>query len=54
LAPTIPVVGDRIGASRLQHIRHILQVPVAFLFEGAPRVLGTPPDDGNISVIDRR
>jgi transcriptional regulator with XRE-family HTH domain len=27
---------NRIGASRLQHISHILQVPVAFLFEGAP------------------
>jgi transcriptional regulator with XRE-family HTH domain len=33
---------NRIGASRLQHICHILQVPVAFLFEGAPSVLGTP------------
>lgn len=29
---------NRISASRLQHIAHILQVPVAFLFEGAPRV----------------
>src|ERR1700732_4041898 len=27
---------NRIGASRLQHISHILQVPVAFFFEGAP------------------
>ena len=27
---------NRIGASRLQHIAHILQVPVEFLFEGAP------------------
>jgi transcriptional regulator with XRE-family HTH domain len=27
---------NRIGASRLQHIAHILQVPVAFFFEGAP------------------
>src|SRR5262249_61870531 len=27
---------NRIGASRLQQISHILQVPVAFLFEGAP------------------
>jgi transcriptional regulator with XRE-family HTH domain len=33
---------NRIGASRLQHICHILQVSVAFLFEGAPSVLGTP------------
>ena len=27
---------NRIGASRLQHISQILQVPVAFFFEGAP------------------
>jgi transcriptional regulator with XRE-family HTH domain len=27
---------NRIGASRLQTIAHILQVPVAFFFEGAP------------------
>ena len=27
---------NRIGASRLQHIAHILQVPVSFFFEGAP------------------
>jgi transcriptional regulator with XRE-family HTH domain len=27
---------NRIGASRLQHISDILQVPVAFFFEGAP------------------
>src|SRR5712691_6570351 len=31
---------NRIGASRLQHIAHILQVPVVFFFEGAPRVPG--------------
>jgi hypothetical protein len=30
---------NRIGASRLQQISDILQVPVAFFFEGAP---GTP------------
>jgi transcriptional regulator with XRE-family HTH domain len=29
---------NRIGASRLQQISQILQVPVAFLFEGAPNV----------------
>jgi transcriptional regulator with XRE-family HTH domain len=33
---------NRIGASGLQHISHILQVPVAFFFEGAPSVPGTP------------
>jgi transcriptional regulator with XRE-family HTH domain len=27
---------NRIGASRLQHIANILQVPVEFFFEGAP------------------
>src|SRR5438132_12873794 len=31
---------NRISASRLQHISHILQVPVAFLFEGAPHQPG--------------
>jgi transcriptional regulator with XRE-family HTH domain len=29
---------NRIGASRLQQIANILQVPVAFFFEGAPNV----------------
>jgi len=32
---------NRIGASRLQQISHILQVPVAFFFEGAPHVGGS-------------
>ncbi len=32
----------RIGASRLRHISQILQVPVAYFFEGAPRALGLP------------
>src|SRR5262245_39987592 len=27
---------NRIGASRLQQMSHILQVPVSFFFEGAP------------------
>ena len=27
---------NRIGASRLQQLSHILQVPVSFFFEGAP------------------
>ena len=36
---------NRIGASRLQHIAHIFQVPVSFFFEGAPSVPGfhAPP-----------
>jgi transcriptional regulator with XRE-family HTH domain len=32
---------NRIGASRLQHIAHILHVPVAFFFEGLPQVSGS-------------
>jgi transcriptional regulator with XRE-family HTH domain len=31
---------NRIGASRLQQISHILEVPVSFFFEGAPAVPG--------------
>jgi transcriptional regulator with XRE-family HTH domain len=27
---------NRLGASQLQQISHVLQVPVAFFFEGAP------------------
>src|ERR1700686_4003820 len=33
---------NRIGASRLQHISNILQVPAAFFFEGAPNVQAGP------------
>jgi transcriptional regulator with XRE-family HTH domain len=32
---------NRIGASRLQQISHILQVPVSFFFEGAPSLPGS-------------
>jgi transcriptional regulator with XRE-family HTH domain len=32
---------NRIGASRLQQISHILQVPVAFFYEGAPDLHGS-------------
>ncbi len=35
---------NRIGASRLQQISLILQVPVAFFFEGAPVLAGQPTD----------
>jgi transcriptional regulator with XRE-family HTH domain len=31
---------NRVGASRLQIIAHVLQVPVSFFFEGAPAVPG--------------
>ena len=35
---------NRIGASRLQQIAHILQVPVSFFFEGAPSAPGAHHD----------
>jgi transcriptional regulator with XRE-family HTH domain len=35
---------NRVGASRIQQISEILQVPVSFLFEGGPS--GTPSDEG--------
>jgi transcriptional regulator with XRE-family HTH domain len=31
---------NRIGAGRLQHMSHILQVPVPYFFEGAPQIPG--------------
>jgi transcriptional regulator with XRE-family HTH domain len=34
---------NRIGASRLQQIAHILQVPVSFFFDGAPHAMGQQP-----------
>jgi len=37
---------NRIGASRLQQIAHILQVPVAFFFEGAPNVQSATRTEG--------
>ena len=37
---------NRIGASRLQQISHILQVPVAFFFEGAPHLAGATAPQG--------
>ena len=38
----------RIGASRLQQMPHILQVPVEFFFEGAPNALA---QDGSGSAL---
>ena len=35
---------NRVGASRLQQIAHILRVPVEFFFEGAPNVPGAKAD----------
>jgi transcriptional regulator with XRE-family HTH domain len=43
---------NRISASRLQHISHILQVPVTFLFEGAPHVAGQPKAAGDAPLPD--
>jgi transcriptional regulator with XRE-family HTH domain len=46
---------NRIGAGRLQHISHILQIPVPFFFEGAPHLpeqpqgLGAPPMPAYVS-----
>src|SRR6202035_3412661 len=37
---------NRIGASRLQQISQILQVPVSFFFEGAPNVQSGPRPEG--------
>src|SRR6201991_2394823 len=33
---------NRIGASRLQQMSDILQVPISFFFEGAPQQAGDP------------
>src|SRR5262249_11414958 len=38
---------NRIGASRLQQISHILQVSVAFFFEGAPNALAPHDSSGS-------
>ena len=37
---------NRIGASRLQHISQILQVPISFFFEGAPKLPGARIKNG--------
>ena len=38
---------NRIAASRLQQISHILQVPVAFFFEGAPNAAAPHDSSGS-------
>src|SRR5690349_16747600 len=40
---------NRIGASRLQHVASILQVPVAFFFEGLPAVGEPKSPAGSLS-----
>ena len=37
---------NRMGASRLQQIAHILQTPVPFFFEGAPQLPGQSNGNG--------
>jgi transcriptional regulator with XRE-family HTH domain len=37
--------GNRLGASQLQQISHVLQVPVEFFFEGAPSASATRGSD---------
>ena len=48
---------NRISASRLQHLCKILNVPVSFFFEGAPRASGAPDPvevetDGEAAAVD--
>jgi transcriptional regulator with XRE-family HTH domain len=38
---------NRIGASRLQQLSHILQVPVAFFFEGGPNASAPHGSNGS-------
>src|SRR5215471_14435728 len=42
---------NRIGASRLQQLSHILQVPLEFFFEGAPNA-SAPHDSLSMAQID--
>jgi transcriptional regulator with XRE-family HTH domain len=42
---------NRIGASRLQQISHILQVPVEFFFEGAPNA-SAPHGSNELSMAE--
>jgi transcriptional regulator with XRE-family HTH domain len=43
---------NRMGASRLQQMSHILQVPVEFFFEGAPNA-SEPHGSGSASSVAR-
>jgi transcriptional regulator with XRE-family HTH domain len=44
---------NRIGASRLHQISHILQVPVAFFFDGAPNASAPHGSHGSALSIAR-
>ena len=39
---------NRIGASRLHHLAEILQVPISFFFEGAPKLPGRSAARGEV------
>src|SRR5262252_3005385 len=41
---------NRIGASRLEQISHILQVPIEFFFEGAPNALAPQGSGSALSI----
>ena len=43
---------NRISASRLQYLTQILQVPVSFFFEGAPRLPGASQAAGTVPSPD--
>ena len=43
---------NRIGASRLQHLANVLQVPVPFFFEGLPTVEDPKSHAGSLSHSD--
>jgi transcriptional regulator with XRE-family HTH domain len=42
---------NRVGASRVQQIAHILRVPVEFFFEGGPGVSGAKADAADASSL---
>jgi transcriptional regulator with XRE-family HTH domain len=45
---------NRIGASRLHQISHILHVPVEFFFEGAPNALAPQGSNGSALSVAQR
>ena len=42
---------NRVGASRLQQISHILQVPVEFFFKEAPNGPDTAPEETGSAIV---
>jgi len=41
---------NRMGASRMQQVANVLQVPVSFFFEGAPQARGQSAGEGDASL----